>query len=421
MSGADPKGAGLSGMGPPVPPGQAAVERLIAQIAGALTTHSLYPATHPAVAGTLAQLRDGVVAACDERRQDSLTFIRLDDEIVVDGRPLRTGALYLQPFIRALRRSDVARLTLARDLGLEECRALVDALATGRAPGVDAPTSWSARSRSPVPPGRPPRPGRRRGPRPESGHPLTDAHVEIARDLFARVRREAVVSLDPVEELVWGLADAVARSTQAVLPTVPLKSHDEYTFVHSVNVSLLVLAQARGFGFDGALLHSMGVAALLHDVGKLRVPLDVLNKAGKLSGDEWQVMASHAELGAWELGALATSAPLVHPGRVRAPPPVRRRAQLPGGPRRPHADAREPAHGDRRRLRCDLHGPALPPRALPGRRPRRAPVACRDLPRPVPGRPVLPARHGRVTGRLRHPHALERRDVLALTLARAGD
>ena len=102
----------------------------------------------------------------------------------------------------------------------------------------------------------------------------------------------------------------MARSTQAVLPTVPLKSHDEYTFVHSVNVSLLVLAQARGFGFEGPLLHAIGVAALLHDVGKLRVPLDVLNKAGKLSGDEWQTMASHAELGAWELGALANSAPL---------------------------------------------------------------------------------------------------------------
>ena len=262
------------------------------------------------MAGTLAQLRDGVVAACDERRQDALTFIRLDDEIVVDGRPLRTGALYLQPFIRALRRSDVARLSLARDLGLEECRDLVDALATGA-----RPRRPPCRGR----PGRDPRARRdaRRGPETKgspsgsgSGHPLTDAHVEIARDLFARVRREAVVSLDPVEELVWGLADAVARSTQAVLPTVPLKSHDEYTFVHSVNVSLLVLAQARGFGFDGPLLHSMGVAALLHDVGKLRVPLDVLNKAGKLSGDEWQVMASHAELGAWELGALANSAPL---------------------------------------------------------------------------------------------------------------
>jgi len=304
---------GLSGRGamePGAPPGQAAIERLIAQVAGALTTSALYPPAHPAVAGALAQLRDGVVAACDERRQDALTFLRLDDEIVVDGRPLRSGALYLQPFIRALGRSGVARLTLARDLDQDECRALVDALAAGRRPDSTSHVVVGQVEIAP-PAGAPPGPSE-----PSAGgggggrDGMSAAHVEMARDVFARIRHEGVPQLDPVEELVWGLADAVARSTQAVLPTVPLKSHDEYTFVHSVNVSLLVLAQARGFGFEGPLLHAIGVAALLHDVGKLRVPLDVLNKAGKLSGDEWTTMASHAELGAWELGALANSAPL---------------------------------------------------------------------------------------------------------------
>jgi HD-GYP domain-containing protein (c-di-GMP phosphodiesterase class II) len=294
-------GAPGSAMGHRPAADQAAVERLIAQIAGALTTQALYPPTHPAVIAALGQLRDGVAAACDERRQDALTFIRLDDELVVDSRPLRSGALFLQPFIRALRRSDVARLTLARDLDLEECRGLVEALASGRRPNSTARVLV----------GQVEIVGPEGAPAPDADTPgLTAAQVEMARDLFARVRHEGAVSLDPVEELVWGLADAVARSTQAVLPTVPLKSHDEYTFVHSVNVSLLVLAQARGFGVDGALLHNIGVAALLHDVGKLRVPLEVLNKAGKLSGNEWQTMASHAELGAWELAALGNSAPL---------------------------------------------------------------------------------------------------------------
>ena len=217
---------------------------------------------------------------------------------------------YFQPFIRALRRSNVARLTLARDLDQDECSALVDALATGRRPDstrhvvvgqVEIATPGGAPAGSP-------RPSTGGAPRGRDG--VSKTQVERARDVFVRIRHEGVTGLDPVEELVWGLADAVARSTQAVLPTVPLKSHDEYTFVHSVNVSLLALAQARGFGFDGPLLHAIGVAALLHDVGKLRVPLDVLNKAGKLSGDEWQLMASHAELGAWELGGLASSAPL---------------------------------------------------------------------------------------------------------------
>jgi HD-GYP domain-containing protein (c-di-GMP phosphodiesterase class II) len=95
-----------------------------------------------------------------------------------------------------------------------------------------------------------------------------------------------------------------------MLPAVPLKSHDEYTFVHSVNVSLLVMAQARSFGFEEPVLHSFGLASLLHDVGKLAVPLSVLNKPGRLEGDEWKIMMSHAELGAWHLGQLERSAPL---------------------------------------------------------------------------------------------------------------
>ena len=305
------------GGGPAAGPDQATVERLIANVAGALTSSALYPPTHPAVTGALAQLQEGVAAACEERRQDSLTLLRLDDEIVVDGRPLRSGALYLQPFIRALRRSDVARLTLARELDVDECRALVDALAAGRRPAstahvvvgqVEIATPTGGPGSTPAAPGG----GDDGGGGGDRGgqEDLGQAQIEAAQEVFTRIRHEGVRVLDPVEELVWGLADAVARSTEAVLPTVPLKSHDEYTFVHSVNVSLLVLAQARGFGFDGPLLHAIGVAALLHDVGKLRIPLDVLNKAGKLSGEEWATMASHAELGAWELGALATSAPL---------------------------------------------------------------------------------------------------------------
>src|SRR5262249_48104839 len=127
-------GGGGAGSLEPTAPGQAAVERVIARVAGALTTSALYPPAHPAVTVALAQLQEGVIAACDERRQDSLTFLRLDDEIVVDGWPLRSGALYIQPSIHALRRSDIARLTLARGLALDDCRALVDALATGRRP-----------------------------------------------------------------------------------------------------------------------------------------------------------------------------------------------------------------------------------------------------------------------------------------------
>jgi HD-GYP domain-containing protein (c-di-GMP phosphodiesterase class II) len=96
----------------------------------------------------------------------------------------------------------------------------------------------------------------------------------------------------------------------SMLPLARLKNHDEYTFIHSVNVALLVLAQARSFGITGTMLHTIGMAALLHDIGKLMVPLEVLNCPGKLEGEAWSVMQSHAEQGAWYLSGMEGSSPL---------------------------------------------------------------------------------------------------------------
>jgi HD-GYP domain-containing protein (c-di-GMP phosphodiesterase class II) len=134
--------------------------------------------------------------------------------------------------------------------------------------------------------------------------PLGSGLVDEGRDAFARFRADRRGSLQKMEEIVWSLMETLARSAHDVVPLAPLKSHDEYTFVHSVNVSLLVLAQARSFGIQGPMLHALGLAGLCHDVGKMSIPLDVLNRPGKLEGDDWRVMQSHAEVGAWQLAAV---------------------------------------------------------------------------------------------------------------------
>src|SRR6185503_6848765 len=95
----------------------------------------------------------------------------------------------------------------------------------------------------------------------------------------------------------WSLMDALQRATREILPLAPLKTHDDYTFVHSVNVSLLTLAQARSFGIEGARLHAIGLAAFLHDIGKLK-------------GDEWRIMMGHAQEGATHLCGIEGSHPL---------------------------------------------------------------------------------------------------------------
>jgi HD-GYP domain-containing protein (c-di-GMP phosphodiesterase class II) len=147
-------------------------------------------------------------------------------------------------------------------------------------------------------------------PKVEEQHELTVEKLEEVRESFANFRKERRLPLAQMEELVWGFIDAITRTTRAVLPLAKLREHDEYTFIHSVNVSVLVLAQARSFGIRGATLHAFGMAGLLHDVGKLMVPLEVLNKPGKLDDEQWVIMQSHAEKGAWFLSEQEGATPL---------------------------------------------------------------------------------------------------------------
>jgi putative nucleotidyltransferase with HDIG domain len=77
-----------------------------------------------------------------------------------------------------------------------------------------------------------------------------------------------------------------------------LKKYDNYTFTHMVNVSVLAMSQARALNLEGTLLREFGFAALMHDIGKVNTPLDILNKPDKLTKDEFEVMKQHVVDGA---------------------------------------------------------------------------------------------------------------------------
>lgn len=77
-----------------------------------------------------------------------------------------------------------------------------------------------------------------------------------------------------------------------------IKSAHEYTFTHVTNVGILTMSQAEGLGFRGEHLHQIGVASLLHDVGKLFIPEEILNKAGALTQDERRIIETHSVKGA---------------------------------------------------------------------------------------------------------------------------
>ncbi len=94
------------------------------------------------------------------------------------------------------------------------------------------------------------------------------------------------------------LAQAVSQNRHSLSALANLRRSDEYTFTHMVNVSILAMVQARALGIDGTLLREIGVAGLLHDIGKVRTPLEILQKPTKLDDDELAIMRRHAVDGA---------------------------------------------------------------------------------------------------------------------------
>jgi putative nucleotidyltransferase with HDIG domain len=77
-----------------------------------------------------------------------------------------------------------------------------------------------------------------------------------------------------------------------------MRNYDNYTFTHMVNVSILTMGQARALGIDGRLLREFGLSALMHDIGKVRTPKEILNKPDKLTDDEFVIMRRHTVDGA---------------------------------------------------------------------------------------------------------------------------
>ena len=294
---------------PALPGALSAVDRLVVSLVAGINMRALYGSEHPALASHVDRILEAVAAACEEQRKEALTFLVVGQDLVVENQPLRTGSLYHHQFIRALTRRNVERLTIGRGLDAEECVRFLTPMARG---GVPVSTRHIVVGRVEL------QTSALEGPGPGGGgggedsviETLTAQSVDGARDAFTEFRTDRRGGLVRLEQVVWSLMDALQRATREILPLAPLKTHDDYTFVHSVNVSLLTLAQARSFGIEGARLHAIGLAAFLHDIGKLRIPLEVLNKPGKLEGDEWRIMMGHAQEGATHLCGVEGTHPL---------------------------------------------------------------------------------------------------------------
>nr|WP_312973324.1 HD-GYP domain-containing protein [Pseudomonas sp.] len=116
-------------------------------------------------------------------------------------------------------------------------------------------------------------------------------------ELFQEARLGNAINIEGCMPLVTDISESLARNSSALLGLARLKHKDEYTYMHSVAVCALMLSLARQLGLDEERAREAGLAGLLHDVGKMAMPLEVLNKPGSLTDAEFAIMRSHPERG----------------------------------------------------------------------------------------------------------------------------
>ena len=111
--------------------------------------------------------------------------------------------------------------------------------------------------------------------------------------MFEEVRMGNAVDVGGAKLLVQDIAESVARNPGALISLARLKTVDDYTYMHSVAVCAMMVALAKQLDFDETQTRSAGLAGLMHDLGKAVMPMEVLNKPGKLTDAEFSIIKSH--------------------------------------------------------------------------------------------------------------------------------
>lgn len=119
----------------------------------------------------------------------------------------------------------------------------------------------------------------------------------LAKNIMTGIRVGRALDINKAREVVDACVDSLLRNDDALLWLTKIKHKDDYTAEHSLNVSILAAAFARHLGMLEGEIRSLGLCGLLHDVGKVKIPDEILKKPGSLSADEYEAMKAHCNYG----------------------------------------------------------------------------------------------------------------------------
>ena len=267
-------------------------EDLVRKLAAAVRATQLYAPTHPIVTRSTTALAESLSSI--HVATPSIAIGIVGDDLVVGDLPISRAAENYAELMRRVHQTGIERIVIDRHVEPDELVTLVRGLArsvksnsdlerlphirVGRLQTDDESASGPADM--------------------EAIKGLYHDAVGMAESLWDGAKVDGIPDPNATRSMIDSLAQAVAQNRTALLALTALKNYDNYTFTHMVNVSILTMGQARGLGIDGTLLRELGIAALMHDIGKVRTPTEILNKPDKLTDSEFDILKRHTVEGA---------------------------------------------------------------------------------------------------------------------------
>ena len=255
---------------------------VLAHLVAAISNCSMYSAEHPAVeeflGKVLADLENLFV-------EDSLSLTLLSDSFLHNDTPLSDTGAHISRFIKRLKAKGIERLIFQRGVSPQEMKDFIASLASREGTVTSSPHITVGMLEV----------------RYKTGGDITtimNESVAKVKEIYSEVSRFSKLDMRGIEDVVMGFINVLEQEANVLRSLSPIKEHSPYTYVHETNVSVLTIFQAEALGITGEALHEAGLAGLLHDVGKLFVPKEIIEKAAKLNEHEWGVMQLHPVYGA---------------------------------------------------------------------------------------------------------------------------
>ncbi|KKM04819.1 hypothetical protein LCGC14_1760380 [marine sediment metagenome] len=261
------------------------VSGIITDFMTALSNCSLYTSAHESVGEHSARAVRSMAPFFEEA--DDLSFTILGDSLLVNDQRYKGRSAHITTFMKRLRRNGVEKIIFGRDLSHKELAAFIASMASTSTEPKSMPNITIGMMEV-------------RFSDSEGGNisDIIDEDIEKLREIDEELTKFGRLNMVGLEDVVASFITTMKEEANVLKVVSPVKSFSNFTFTHTTNVTVLAIFQAESLGMKGDVLHEIGLAGLLHDVGKMFVPKEVLDKPGKLTDEEWVLMRNHTVFGA---------------------------------------------------------------------------------------------------------------------------